>query len=102
MIFNAMGRVLSSSACSGASGRAARECVTGARLLAELKATQLYGYTGRLELDANGDRLERYVVSQVNIFVLFLCFAITPSDSYQYSCCYLRRRTLTSAPGPVF
>jgi hypothetical protein len=74
MIFNAMSRVLSSSACSGASGRAARECATGASLLAELKATQLYGYTGRLELDANGDRLERYVVSQVNIFVLLLCF----------------------------
>ena len=62
MLANATLRVLSSSSCSGA---ATRQCVTGPRLLRELKATRQSGYTGWLELDPMGDRLGRYVVKQV-------------------------------------
>ena len=65
MLANATARVLNSSDCSALAGAAARACVTGPRLLQELKATRQNGYTGWLELDSNGDRLGRYVVEQV-------------------------------------
>ncbi|XP_070185379.1 metabotropic glutamate receptor 5-like [Littorina saxatilis] len=66
MLANATARVLAATPeCEGVTGRGARDCVTGPRLLSELKATRQNGYTGWLELDANGDRLGRYVIKQV-------------------------------------
>ena len=65
ILANATSRVLNSPDCSGLMGAAARECVTGPRLLDELRATRQYGYTGWLQLDSNSDRQGRYVVEQV-------------------------------------
>ncbi|XP_025102405.1 metabotropic glutamate receptor-like [Pomacea canaliculata] len=65
VIANATARVLMSPACAGLAGRQARTCVTGTRLLSEVKVTHEQGLTGWLELEDNGDRLGSYVVSQV-------------------------------------
>nr|KAG5713662.1 hypothetical protein BaRGS_024710 [Batillaria attramentaria] len=65
MFTNATMRVLNSPECRGRVGAAARACVTGPRLLQELKVTRQAGHTGWLELDENGDRLGKYRISQV-------------------------------------
>nr|KAG5713661.1 hypothetical protein BaRGS_024709 [Batillaria attramentaria] len=65
MFTNATVRVLNSPECRGRVGAAARACVTGPRLLQELKVTRQAGHTGWLELDENGDRLGKYKVQQV-------------------------------------
>ncbi|KAL8577345.1 hypothetical protein ACOMHN_044851 [Nucella lapillus] len=65
VLTNAVSRVLQSAQCAGLMQSAARQCVTGPRLLKELLATRQQGYTGWIELDSNGDRLGRYVIKQV-------------------------------------
>ncbi|XP_025088527.1 metabotropic glutamate receptor 3-like [Pomacea canaliculata] len=65
MIANATARVLRSTHCAGRTGSQARACVTGPRLLEEIKLTQQEGYTGWLELDNDGDRLGRYEIRQL-------------------------------------
>ena len=58
---NASSRILSS--CS--SPHVLRTCITGPLLLHELKDTQQYGYSGWLDFDENGDRLNTYTIYQV-------------------------------------
>ncbi|KAL8591171.1 hypothetical protein ACOMHN_057911 [Nucella lapillus] len=65
MIANATSRVLQSPDCQKLTGYAAARCVTGPRLLKELKATSQPGFSGWLELDANGDRRVSYSVKQL-------------------------------------
>ncbi|XP_076472596.1 metabotropic glutamate receptor 6-like [Babylonia areolata] len=65
LIANATARVLQSANCSHVSRSDARNCVTGPRLLHELKTTRLNGYSGFVELDSNGDRLMHYDVWQM-------------------------------------
>nr|KAG5713663.1 hypothetical protein BaRGS_024711 [Batillaria attramentaria] len=65
MLSNATVRVLNSPECRGRAGAAARACVTGPRLLQELKVTRQEGHTGWLVLDENGDRLGKYTIKHV-------------------------------------
>lgn len=65
MFANATARILNSPDCRLHTRTEARGCLTGPRLLAELKATRQQGYSGWLELDVNGDRLGKYLLRQV-------------------------------------
>ena len=67
VIGEAITRVLLHDDCSSTTDlRAVRNCLTGPRLLAELKNTDHRGYSGRVLLDTNGDRIGRFKVAQVS------------------------------------
>ncbi|XP_076458620.1 metabotropic glutamate receptor 3-like [Babylonia areolata] len=60
MIANAVSRVLRSTDCHNVKRSSARGCVTGPRLLKELKATCQKGYTGWVKMTPTGESTDRY------------------------------------------
>ncbi|KAL8590905.1 hypothetical protein ACOMHN_052663 [Nucella lapillus] len=73
MIGNATSRVLQSPDCQSIHRSESFHCVTGPRLLEELKATKQMGFSGWLTLDADGHRRVNYTVKQLQK---------VPSDTY--------------------
>lgn len=65
MVRDAISNVLESSDCTAFTGSTARSCVTGPRLLKELKVVELPGVRGKAAVDSNGERAGSFWVEQV-------------------------------------